>query len=693
MSMSAVRFFVATVVALVLIVLTQGLAPSVQAAPTATFDPDPLRILDGTSADLTVTVTGPVTAADVEWGSVRVNLIPGVGAEPLQGEDAAIPAGTEPGAFVTVTVNFRLKCVDNKIEGTGEGSVEFGVGFGIAAINAIGLGIVSCAGDAIVTLDPDPLEVPNGSQRKVTVTVTKLATALEVANKNVHLRLIHPNNGGDVLLDTADVPIPGATQTGQRITVTTAFPIDCTNNEIRGRLNGTGTDFAELQMALNIVPEISNNLVLTMCIEPTMVSGPSGGSHPSSVVFDPWSGLVYVLNAFDGAIGVFDGTTQVDTIHLPCPSTPAGASSVEPGGFNCIYQGMHLRHIASGLVILATDFLAALVMSASLGSSGPLPAGTPEITTIPVGAGPTGIDGDESTGNVYVANNSAGTVSVIDTATDTVFATLAVGGEPSGVIVDSVNGFAYVSNFALDIVHVINTSTNIEVGTIAVGNGPDGMEIDADTGSLWVTNFYDGTVTVVDLYTSPLAVASLAPRTIDLGIGTGPNGISLNRYTNRVYTANALNDTASVINRTTGQVVATIDVGLQPDDVVAHPNKGLIYVANHEASTLSMISDPNPYVHRAWGDLNCDGEVTPVDVLGSLRRTGALPLTSGNGCPAFGQGVDILPMTFGQQFWGDVNCDDDFDGYDALFLILFLTAYAQLASGNCPLMGGPTYVW
>ncbi|MFD8738261.1 YncE family protein [Streptomyces sp. NPDC059618] len=63
----------------------------------------------------------------------------------------------------------------------------------------------------------------------------------------------------------------------------------------------------------------------------------------------------------------------------------------------------------------------------------------------------------------YVTNFNANTVSVINTATDTVVATVPVGLEPLGVAVSPNGTRAYVTNRADDTVSVINTATDTVV--------------------------------------------------------------------------------------------------------------------------------------------------------------------------------------------------------------------------------------
>ena len=76
---------------------------------------------------------------------------------------------------------------------------------------------------------------------------------------------------------------------------------------------------------------------------------------------------------------------------------------------------------------------------------------------------------------VYVANNGNGSnsVSVIDTATNTVIATVPVGTWPRGVSVNPAGTRVYVANGGSNNVSVIDTATNTVVATVLVGDWPD----------------------------------------------------------------------------------------------------------------------------------------------------------------------------------------------------------------------------
>ena len=75
--------------------------------------------------------------------------------------------------------------------------------------------------------------------------------------------------------------------------------------------------------------------------------------------------------------------------------------------------------------------------------------------------------------NAYIPNSDSNTVSVIDTATDTVIGSpIPVGSVPIGVAVAPDGSKVYVANFLSNNVSVIATATNRVTAAITVGRGP-----------------------------------------------------------------------------------------------------------------------------------------------------------------------------------------------------------------------------
>jgi len=73
---------------------------------------------------------------------------------------------------------------------------------------------------------------------------------------------------------------------------------------------------------------------------------------------------------------------------------------------------------------------------------------------------------------MYVGNELSSTVSVIDTASNTVIATVPVGQTPFGVAVHPDGTRVYIANINTDNVSVIDTASNTVIATIPVGSRP-----------------------------------------------------------------------------------------------------------------------------------------------------------------------------------------------------------------------------
>ena len=100
--------------------------------------------------------------------------------------------------------------------------------------------------------------------------------------------------------------------------------------------------------------------------------------------------------------------------------------------------------------------VAAAALSLVAGAVPALAAGGYTVTaTIPVGPNPYGVAVDPAAGTVYVANNGAATVSVINAATRAVTATIPVGSQPDEVAVDPATRTAYVADYVAGTVSVI----------------------------------------------------------------------------------------------------------------------------------------------------------------------------------------------------------------------------------------------
>jgi len=195
-------------------------------------------------------------------------------------------------------------------------------------------------------------------------------------------------------------------------------------------------------------------------------------------------------------------------------------------------------------------------------------AGTPVMVGSPAGLA----YGD---GSVWAVDSAEGAVSRIDPATHAV-QTIPVGTDPAAVTVTGQD--AWVANSGDGTVSQINTTTNTVVQKIPVGNIP--VAIASGPSGVWVANQGDDTVDRIDP-----AAGAVTRRNI--GVGGLPDGIAVGR--DAVWVANSEDGTVTRIDPDTGQPGGPMPVGAGPAGIVV--TAAAVWVANSLDLTVSRL-DP-----------------------------------------------------------------------------------------------------
>jgi uncharacterized repeat protein (TIGR02059 family) len=178
---------------------------------------------------------------------------------------------------------------------------------------------------------------------------------------------------------------------------------------------------------------------------------------------------------------------------------------------------------------------------------------------------------------LYVNNKNSSTVSVINTATDTVLATIPVGDYPSSSTI--VGTKLYVNNAASNNVSVINTiNDTVSLTTIPVGTNPSSST--AVGTKLYVNNLGSNNVSVIDTTNDTVSLTTIP-------VGTYPS--SSTAVDTKLYVNNQSSSTVSVIDTTNDTLLTTIDVGLG-----TYPSSSTIvgtklYVNNYLSNNVSVI--------------------------------------------------------------------------------------------------------
>jgi YVTN family beta-propeller protein/VCBS repeat-containing protein len=213
------------------------------------------------------------------------------------------------------------------------------------------------------------------------------------------------------------------------------------------------------------------------------------------------------------------------------------------------------------------------------------------VSTIPVGRFPEGVAVTPNGSTVYVVNNgdpeTGGSVSVIDTATNTVIKTIPVGQLPITLAINPNGYFVYVDNTGSQTVSVIFTPTNTVAVTIPV-TVSGGIAISPTGSPLYVPSEFSESVTEINTATNTVV------GTIPIATGDDPLDVAINPSGTRLYVLDqpdaSNTEEVSVINTATNAVVATVPVGNFATQLALSPDSTRLYVTNTNDNTVSVIN-------------------------------------------------------------------------------------------------------
>lgn len=219
----------------------------------------------------------------------------------------------------------------------------------------------------------------------------------------------------------------------------------------------------------------------------------------------------------------------------------------------------------------------------------------------------------------YIPNSKSNTVSVIDTATNTITATVPVGNYPNGVAVSPDGSKAYIANWKDSTVSVIDTAS-FKVTTFSVPSGPEGIVISPDGKKAYVANRGVDKVSVVDTATNKIIdTVSLPAKSALVGIAVSPDG-------KKVYTANGGLYSVSVIDTAT-KSAKSLSIPGSPINVVVGRDGKKVYVSTLSGMVYAIDTATNNVKQMAklgellWGvDISPDGKklyVTDNSLYGS----------------------------------------------------------------------------
>ncbi len=231
------------------------------------------------------------------------------------------------------------------------------------------------------------------------------------------------------------------------------------------------------------------------------------------------------------------------------------------------------------------------------------------LRSISIGAQPQGVAISSHLGLAVIANNGAGTASVVNLLTNAeAVPDVAVGTSPIGVAVNESTGVALVANFGSNTVSQINLglllgsapATTLTASSIGGVQAPIAVAIDPDRGTnnqglavVTGLQLISGSAPIGALYPVDIGLASpTLSTTVSLGTDTGgssqtrvginPTALAVNPQTGAILTSNFAGKSASIVD-TVSQVKTVQTLGL--------PGSAQFGVAIDQFTNLAVIVD------------------------------------------------------------------------------------------------------
>lgn len=217
-----------------------------------------------------------------------------------------------------------------------------------------------------------------------------------------------------------------------------------------------------------------------------------------------------------------------------------------------------LVHAAAGVALLARGLNAGVV--AVLGLAAIAPAARAE--------------------TVYVSDEEANVVHVIQAPSWRVQARIAVGKRPRGIAIDQAGKRLYVAVSDDDRIDVVDVKARKVVGHVASGPDPERFALSPDEKTIYIANEDDALVSFVDVATSKLLA--------EVPVGAEPEGIAASPDGQWVVCTSETASLVHFIDARTHEVVDNIPVGTRPRDAVFSRDGRWLWVSSEARANVAV---------------------------------------------------------------------------------------------------------
>jgi YVTN family beta-propeller protein len=283
-------------------------------------------------------------------------------------------------------------------------------------------------------------------------------------------------------------------------------------------------------------------------------------STPSDIAISPDGTRAYVTTTGNASVAVIDTTSNTVITNVRVGSTPVGVA-VSPDG-----KKVYVTNGGSSTVSVISADTATNTYK--------------EVSRITVGSQPSGIAVSPDGTKLYVTLRYSDSLATVNLANNAV-STVKVGDSPREVALTPDGKLAFVTNYD-GTVSVVDTTTNTQVAKIVTGgpkHQPVGVAISPDGSLAYVANGKD-TVSVFSTKTNTI----IQTLTIDSVAESGPHYVAVSPDGTRIYVTDFNDDNLRVLSATRGNTAPV---------AIANPTVGTPDVYTGEVSGLVNIKDPD----------------------------------------------------------------------------------------------------
>jgi YVTN family beta-propeller protein len=292
---------------------------------------------------------------------------------------------------------------------------------------------------------------------------------------------------------------------------------------------------------------------------------------------------VFVTNETAGTMSVIDAATQSVIATAPLGKRPRGIQASPDG------KSLYVALSGSPSAPPGVDEKTLPPPDRSADGIGEIDADTYRVKrVIHAGNDPEQLAVSADGTRLFVANEDAAQVSIVDVASGTVVATVKIGEEPEGVTVRPDGKVVYVTSEEDGAVFAIDTATHKMVARIPVGHRPRSIGFLPDSSRAYVSLENDGAIAVIDarkhkfMRLIPLEGQGNTPKSRPMGIAVARDGsvvyVSTGRFGHLFFVDPAKN-----------AATGSIEAGQRPWGVALLPDGKTAYTANGPSNDVSVI--------------------------------------------------------------------------------------------------------